>query len=125
VLAQGTAALQPMLTALLGETTRRDRPAVVATVEAWLQDADPAAVAWAQQAMAGRTESFTTLRRAPVPVAVVVGEEDTLSPPAAARAMADAAAGSTVHVVPRCGHLAVLEQPDAAAVALRAALATL
>jgi pimeloyl-ACP methyl ester carboxylesterase len=39
--------------------------------------------------------------------------------------MAQARPGTTVHVVPACGHLAVLEQPDAAAAALRAALASL
>jgi pimeloyl-ACP methyl ester carboxylesterase len=125
VLQQGSEALQPMVTALLGETSRRERPDVVATVQTWLREADPAAVAWAQQAMAARPESFSTLQQAAVPVAVVVGDEDTISPPAAAEAMAAARPGTTVHVVPGCGHLAVLEQPEAAAAALRAALATL
>lgn len=122
VLAQGPGVLAAMLPALLGDTTRRSRPDVVATVSGWLADADPQAVAWAQRAMAGRPASFETLAAARVPLAVVVGEEDTLSPPAEAQAMARVRPGTPVLVVPGCGHLAVLEAPDAAAEALRAAL---
>lgn len=125
VLRDGPDVLAPMVDALLGETTRRSRPEVVATVRAWLREADPAAVAWAQRAMAARPDSFATLRDASVPLAVVVGEEDTLSPPSAARAMAAERPGTAVHEVTGCGHLAVLEDPVAAAAALRAALAVM
>lgn len=122
VLRDGAGALAPMVDVLLGATTRRERPDVVATVQSWLGVAQPPAVAWAQRAMAARPDSFATLQTASVPVAVVVGEEDTLSPPSAAEAMAAVRPGTPVHVVPRCGHLAVLEQPEATAVALRDAL---
>jgi len=125
VLADGPGVLAGMLDGLLGDTTRRSRPDVVATVAGWLAGVDPAAVAWAQRAMAGRPDSLETLAGAGVPLAVVVGAEDTLSPPREAHAMAQARPGTPVHVVPGCGHLAVIEAPDAAAAALRAALAHL
>lgn len=125
VLREGTGVLAPMLDALLGTTTRRTRPQVVAMVRRWLEEADPAAVAWAQRAMARRPESFSALSAGGVPLAVVVGEEDTLSPPAEAEAMARTRPGSTVAVVPGCGHLAVLEDPASAAEALRSGLAGL
>jgi len=122
VLRRGRDALDPMLQALLGETTRRGRPEVVTTVTSWLDEADPRAVAWAQRAMADRPDSTSTLTATGVPGAVVVGEEDELSPVVLAQAMASAW-GTTPHVVPATGHLSVVEDPTAARQALLAALA--
>jgi pimeloyl-ACP methyl ester carboxylesterase len=107
-----------LLEGLLGATTRARRPDVVATVQGWLDAADPEAVVWAQQAMAARPASGDTLAATRVPLAVVVGEEDTLAPPDVARAMAQARPGTPVEVVPGCGHLAVVEDPDATAQAV-------
>jgi pimeloyl-ACP methyl ester carboxylesterase len=121
VLTRGRPVLDPMVEALLGVTTRTSRRDVVDRVVGWLDDAAPTAVAWAQRAMAGRPESFSTLATTPVPIAVVVGDEDTLSPPEAARRMADAA-GTTALLVPGAGHLAVTENPAAARAALLTAL---
>jgi pimeloyl-ACP methyl ester carboxylesterase len=114
----GRDVLAPLLDGLLGATTRQSRPDVVATVHGWLGQADPAAVAWAQRAMAARPSSHATLAAADVPLGVLVGEEDTLTPPDAARAMARARPGTACVVVPGCGHLAVVEDPDAAAAAV-------
>jgi pimeloyl-ACP methyl ester carboxylesterase len=113
VLADGRSVLDPMVDALLGTTTRASRPDVVDRVVGWLDQAAPGSVAWAQRAMAARPDSLTTLSTTEVPVGVVVGDEDTLSPPEAASRMADAA-GAVVHLVPRAGHLAVTENPTAA-----------
>lgn len=119
----GTRALRPMLGTLLGETTRRTRPDVVAQVTAWLDAARPAGVAWAQRAMAARPPSFGTLRDAAArglsPATVVVGAEDTLTGRADADAMAEALGGVPVHVVDGAGHLSPLEHPDAVADILR------
>lgn len=113
VLAKGRPVLDPMVDALLGTTTRTSRPDVVDRVVGWLDQVSPRSVAWAQRAMAGRPGSWTTLSETHVPVGVVVGDEDTLSPPDAAQRMADAA-GTAVHLVPGAGHLAVTENPTAA-----------
>lgn len=121
VLADGRPVLDPMVGALLGTTTRASRPDVVDRVVGWLDQAAPGSVAWAQRAMAGRPDSRITLSTTDVPVGVVVGDEDTLSPPDAARRMADAA-GTEVHLVPHAGHLAVTENPAAARRAVLAAL---
>jgi pimeloyl-ACP methyl ester carboxylesterase len=53
-----------------------------------------------------------------VPVAVIVGEQDVLMPPAEARAMA-AVAGATMTVIPDAGHMSPIEQPGAVTEALR------
>lgn len=122
VVRRGREVLDPMVQALLGETTRRGRPDVVDRVRSWLDEADPRAVAWAQRAMADRPDSTPTLAATDVPGSVVVGGEDELSPVALAESMA-AAWGARPHVVPATGHLCVTEDPAAARRALLAALA--
>jgi pimeloyl-ACP methyl ester carboxylesterase len=123
VTAQGPAALLPMVENLLGATTRATRPDVVATVRGWIAEVDPAAAAWAQRAMAARPDSFDSLRAAGLPGAVVVGEEDTITPHDEALALAEALGPhAVVHVVPRAGHLTPVEAPEATNAALRDAL---
>ncbi|PZF80203.1 alpha/beta fold hydrolase [Jiangella anatolica] len=117
----GSRALRPMLDTLLGETTRRDRPDLVERVTAWLDEAPPDAVAWAQRAMAARPPSFGTLSDAAArgtTSTVVVGAEDTLTGKDEADAMAAALGDVRVHVIPRAGHLSPLENPDAVAAIL-------
>jgi pimeloyl-ACP methyl ester carboxylesterase len=47
-----------------------------------------------------------------MPVVVMVGEEDRLTPPAHSRAMAAAAKNSQLVLIPASGHLPMLEYPD-------------
>jgi pimeloyl-ACP methyl ester carboxylesterase len=61
--------------------------------------------------MRDRPDSTETLRRVGLPTLVLVGSEDAIAPPAAARAMAQLIPGAQCHVVPAAGHLAPLEQP--------------
>lgn len=116
----GTRALAPMLDTLLGRTSHARRPQVVDTVRAWLQAAPPSGVAWSQRAMAARPDSTAVLAGLDVPAAVVVGEEDELTPPSVAAAMAGLMPDAVLTVVPRAGHLCPLEAPDAVAHALAA-----
>ncbi len=114
----GTRALLPMLDTLLGATTHAGRPDVVATVGALVRGADPAAVAWAQRAMAGRPDSTAPLPGLRVPAAVVVGEEDGVTGPDQARAMAAALPDAVLTVLPAAGHLSPVERPEPVAAAL-------
>ncbi|MFZ0157951.1 MAG: alpha/beta hydrolase, partial [Kineosporiaceae bacterium] len=116
----GTTALLPMLEALLGQTTRATLPDVVARVRQAVLAARPEGVAWSQRAMATRPDSLELLGTLGVPAVVVVGEEDTLSPPADARAMADALPDAVLTPVARAGHLAALEAAPSVAAALAA-----
>ncbi len=50
---------------------------------------------------------------------VIVGEDDLLTPPTHARAIADALPHAELVVIPHCGHLSMLEHPDVVDQALR------
>jgi pimeloyl-ACP methyl ester carboxylesterase len=116
----GTRAVLPMLDTLLGPVTRTDRPDIVAAVRGAMLRCSAEAVAWAQRAMAARADSTDLLPRLRVPAAVVVGEDDAVTGPDLARAMAAALPDAVLTVVPRSGHLSPLERPDAVAAALAA-----
>ncbi|RFU37069.1 alpha/beta fold hydrolase [Actinomadura logoneensis] len=101
-----------LLPHLVGPTTMRQRALVYGRVRGLVQSTPPHAAAWAQRAMAGRPDSFDTLRGVKVPALVMVGGEDALSSEADARAMAEALPNAELLVVPRAGHLVPVEQPD-------------
>ncbi|SDJ61498.1 Pimeloyl-ACP methyl ester carboxylesterase [Nonomuraea jiangxiensis] len=114
VLADGSEVLvSEVLPALIGPTTKERRAMVFGRVKGLVQSAPPGAVAWAQRAMAARPDSFETLRELKVPLLVVVGEEDELSPPADAEAMAEAVPEGRLEIIPKAGHLSAVEQPEA------------
>ncbi|HEY6796130.1 MAG TPA: alpha/beta fold hydrolase [Kineosporiaceae bacterium] len=114
----GTRALAPLLDGLLGATTRAARPEVVRRVDDGLRRARAEGVAWSQRAMAVRPDATAELVGIAVPAVVVVGEEDGLTPPAQAAALAAALPDAVLTVIPRAGHLSPLEAPDAVAAAL-------
>jgi len=107
-----TVLVDEVLPTLLGATTVAERPLVSGRVKGLVQAAPAAAVAWAQRAMAVRPDSFDTLRAVSVPTLMVVGDEDRLSPPEDAQAMADAVTGARLEVLPRAGHLSAMECPE-------------
>ncbi|SDG54699.1 Pimeloyl-ACP methyl ester carboxylesterase [Sinosporangium album] len=124
VLARGTSVLaDEVLPGLLGRTTVARRAMVYGRVRALTLSASPKAVAWAQRAMAGRPDSFDTLRGLAVPALVIVGEEDELTPRGEAEEMAKALPYGSLAVIERAGHLSALEQPEAFNRALAAFLA--
>ena len=58
------------------------------------------------------TPNAPGLDRIAVPTLVVVGEDDTLTPVAAARQIVEAIKGARLEIVPEAGHLVNIEQPD-------------
>jgi pimeloyl-ACP methyl ester carboxylesterase len=78
-------------------------------------------IAGALRAMAERSEQRETLRTLNVPLLVLVGEHDEITPPGQAQEIADAGRG-TLHIVPGAAHLSNLDAPDAFNAALLAFL---
>lgn len=107
-----------MLPGLLGETTRSTRPAVAARVRALIEEQSPDAVRWALHAMAARPDSADVVAAADVPALILVGAQDTLTPPALAEHIAAVAKNPTLVELPACGHLPALEDPNAFAAAV-------
>jgi pimeloyl-ACP methyl ester carboxylesterase len=85
--------------------------AVVKEVRALIGQGTPAGVAAAQRGMARRPDSFSPLATITCPTLVVVGEEDTLTPPPEAEKMAAAVKGAKLVRIPGAGHLPNVEQP--------------
>jgi pimeloyl-ACP methyl ester carboxylesterase len=63
--------------------------------------------------MARRPDSGATLAAVSCPTLVVVGAEDTLTPPPESRKMAAAVKGARLVEVPGAGHLPNIEAPEA------------
>jgi 3-oxoadipate enol-lactonase len=111
---EGTAAIaDEMVPKLLGETTRRSQPAIEARVRSMVLANQPSSIQAALRAMMTRHDSTPLLRTIAVPTLIVVGEEDTLTPPAASGSMAAAIPQAELVHVPAAGHLSNVEQPQA------------
>ena len=124
VLAEGAgAAVEAFLPKLVGETTHRERPDVVAGLRERILATAPRAIANALHGLAARADSRETLPTIAVPALVLVGAEDVLTPPSEAATMAAAIPRARLDVIPGAGHLANLESPTAVNAALRAFLA--
>ncbi len=71
-----------------------------------------------QQAIIGRPDSRPDLPAIRVPTTIIVGEADTITPPADAHAMADANPDAHLVTIAGAGHMSPTEQPAAVAAAL-------
>jgi len=102
-----------MLPQLLGRSTRQAQPHVVEQVREMICRTPVAGLVGALGAMRDRPDSTGLLASIDVPALVIVGEEDELTPPPLARAMAAAIPGAAITAVPGAGHLSPLEEPTA------------
>ena len=101
-----------MLPKLLGETTRRTRPDVVERVRALALSSPASAITGALRALMTRPDSTPLLQTMHMPTLVIVGAEDTVTPPSAAQELHRGIAGSELVEIPLAGHLTNLEQPE-------------
>jgi pimeloyl-ACP methyl ester carboxylesterase len=69
-------------------------------------------------AVASRKDLRPVLQSIAVPTAVIVGSEDLITPIELSQEIHDLTSGSTLHVIPGCGHLPPIEKPAALAVIL-------
>lgn len=114
-----------MMPRLLGKTTQEINPEIEAFVRRLIKQQSPVAIRSAIHRMMDRPDSTPLLPNIKVPTLVITGEEDELIPVDESRAMAKAIPGATLVIIPRAGHLANLEQPEAFNQALHEFLAKL
>jgi Predicted hydrolases or acyltransferases (alpha/beta hydrolase superfamily) len=63
-------------------------------------------------ALAMRKETCSKLQEIKVPVLIMVGKEDIVTPPAAALLMHEKIKNSSLHIIEHAGHLSNMENPD-------------
>jgi len=110
----GTRAVaERLLPRLVGRSTQQAQPHLVEQVREMMARAPTAGLVGALRAMRDRSDATPLLATIDVPTLVVVGQEDELTPPSMARAIAGAIPSAALRIIPGAGHLAPLEAPTA------------
>jgi 3-oxoadipate enol-lactonase len=124
---QGAGAIaEAMLPKVLGASTLAGRQAVVSRVRGMMAATPVAGMVGALAAMRDRPDSTSMLPElSGLPTLVIVGDEDEVTPPAAASAMAGAIPGANLVVIRSAGHIPPVERPVETTDALLAFLAGL
>jgi pimeloyl-ACP methyl ester carboxylesterase len=102
-----------VLPTLLGETTRRENPALVEQVKEWGRAAPVSTLAAATEALRDRPDTSEFLAQIEVPTLLIFGEEDALAPAEAIEKLDREIPNSRLVKIPRAGHLSNLENPQA------------
>ena len=117
---EGVRRAQELLMPVLIHKARLGDKPLVDTVLQMAVDTGLEAFKRQQEALIGRPDNRPLLAEHPLPHLVLVGREDALTPPELPREIAAGIPGAKLEIVPDCGHLSTLEQPEAVSRALRA-----
>ena len=109
---------------LLGKTTRRRDPELVERVERMMAEAAPESIVAGAEALRDRPDATPLLPTIDVPVLLLCGDEDVITPADEMRAVAAAIPGARLELVPEAGHLSNLENPAGFTEPLRRFLAS-
>jgi len=120
VLEQGTEPfIENMIPKLMGRTAVATRLDLVDGARAMMRKMSAEDISLVLRGMAERPDSVGDLKSISVPTLIVIGEEDVLSTVADGELMRQNIAGSRLKVVPKAGHYAPWEQPEAVGTVLR------
>ena len=97
---------------LVGPTSLNGRPGVIAAIDRLMDQATARGIGYAVSRMRNRPDATTDLDAFRGPVSVVVGEEDSLTPPPEAASMAAAVPGAAFEPIAGAGHISNLEAPE-------------
>jgi pimeloyl-ACP methyl ester carboxylesterase len=103
--------LDEFVAGLIGPSTATRAPRVLQELRAIAAEAAPEALAACLAGMRDRPDSGALLPGLDLPALVIVGQEDTLTPPSSSRAMAAALPRATLVEVPFAGHTPCMERP--------------
>jgi pimeloyl-ACP methyl ester carboxylesterase len=114
-----------LMPVLFGQTLLRDpqRAALRAECRAQVAANDRVGIGRAIGAVVRRAGVYDRLPGIGVPTLVITGEEDVAAPPAMAERIHARIPGSVLRIIPRAGHTATLEEPEAMSRELAAFLA--
>ncbi len=120
VLEQGTEPfLQTMIPKLFGRTTMSSRPDLVEGALRMMRKMSAEDISLVLRGMAERPDSVPDLKHFNLPTLIIMGEEDSLASAADGELMRQNIPGSRVNVIPKAGHYAPWERPEAVAPLLR------
>lgn len=105
-----------MLVSLLTTDASQELRAHVRSI---IEHNNPNGIAGALRGMALRSDSTELFSQIKVPTLLLVGDQDSLTPPSEMQSMREAIAHSDMIVIPGAGHISNLENPTAFNVALR------
>jgi 3-oxoadipate enol-lactonase len=108
---------------LLAPATREHRPDVVREVTELIERQPVSGIVGALRALRERPDSTPLLGQIRIPVLVVAGEADQITPAVGMQEMARSIPSVQFVLIPDAGHLTPLEQPDVVTAALRDFLA--
>lgn len=111
--------IESMIPRVFSHTMLTMRPDLVEQARRMMLKMSPAHIAQVQRGMAARPDSVPTLATINVPTLLVMGEEDTFAPFADGELMRQHIPGSQLKLIPKAGHFAVWEQPEAVGKLLR------
>jgi 3-oxoadipate enol-lactonase len=113
------AAIERNLAKMTSESTKTNTPEIAEQIKTWMLEADPEATANALRAMAQRPDTTGILSSIYIPVLLIVGEEDPVTPPAEMEKMAALLPNATLIRIPNASHMSVNEKPEEFAAAVR------
>ena len=119
---EASAFLDEFVPGLIGPSSTARAPRLLAEIRALAAEASPYALAGCLAGMRDRPDSSALLPGLDVPTLVVVGREDSLTPPAMSQAMATALPRCRLVEVPSSGHTPSMERPIPTAEAILAFL---
>jgi len=96
---------------VLSPETLTSKPKIVGQVRQMIIGNSSIGMIGTQLAMAGRTDTTDSLSRIKAPVLIMVGENDQITPPAAAENMHQRISGSQLAIIPDAAHLSNFENP--------------
>jgi len=114
-----SAVIEKMLPNMLSPVSFAERPEVVATVRRIVSTQKPESIAAALGALRDRPDARPGLSTIKVPTLIIVGEDDKITPPDAARTLNSAISQSKLVIISGAGHLSHLEAPEAFNAAIR------
>lgn len=107
-------AAEAMVPKLLAPTSdQRLRSPVAESLRRMILEADAATIQQALAALADRPDMTDAMRAVRVPTLLIVGEQDSITPPEVMRAITGVMPQARLAVVPGCGHMTPMEDADA------------
>jgi pimeloyl-ACP methyl ester carboxylesterase len=123
---EGTSALvDEMINRQLARVTHERHPEVVGAVTQIISQQNVPGIVGQLRALRDRADSTPLLGQIRVPVLVIAGDDDQITPAEGMREMARAIPGAEFVLTPEAGHLSPVEQPQVVSTAINAFLARL